>query len=137
VIHLDDLNYERPGYSGWQAYANSKLMNVLFTYELARRIEGAGVTANCVHPGVIHTNLLNNYSWVLSRLFHSLRVFFKKPADGAETPIYLAADPSVAGVSGRYFSRREPVETIEASYDRDLQRGLWEATAEIAGCTIS
>ena len=90
-----------------------------------------------MHPGVIHTNLLNNYSWVLSRLFHSLRVFFKKPADGAETPIYLAADPSVAGVSGRYFARREPVDTIEASYDRDLQRGLWEATAEIAGCTIS
>jgi len=136
VVDLDDLSHEGSTYSGWQAYANTKLMNVLFTYELARRLEGTGITANCVHPGVIHTNLINNYSWVLSRMFHALQIFFKKPADGADTPVYLASDAAVSTVTGRYFSSREPAETTEASYDRDLQRRLWEATAEIAGCTL-
>jgi len=136
VIDLDDLNSRKSTYSGWQAYANSKLMNVLFTYELARRLDGTSITANCVHPGVIHTNLLNNYSWVLSRLFHALQVFFKQPTDGADTPVFLATDPAVARISGHYFSNREPTDTNEISYDRDLQRGLWDATAEISGCTI-
>jgi NAD(P)-dependent dehydrogenase (short-subunit alcohol dehydrogenase family) len=135
-VNLDDLGSEESAYSGWQAYANTKLMNVLFTYELARRLEGSGITANCVHPGVIHTNLLNNYSWVLSRMFHALQVFFKKPAEGADTPVYLAADPAVAGTSGRYFARREPADTLEISYDRDLQRRLWDATEAIAGCAL-
>jgi NAD(P)-dependent dehydrogenase (short-subunit alcohol dehydrogenase family) len=136
IVDLNDLGCERGTYSGWQAYANTKLMNVMFTFELARRLEGSGVTANCVHPGVIHTNLLNNYSWVLSRLFHALRVFFKQPSDGADTPLYLAADAAVEGVNGRYFARREPVETAPGSRDRDLQRRLWDATSGIAGCAI-
>lgn len=136
VIDLDDLGGEGSTYNGWQTYANTKLMNVMFTYELARRLEGSGVTANCVHPGVIHTNLLNNYSWVLSRLFHALQVFFKQPADGADTPLYLACDAAVEGVSARYFSKRQPAETIECSHDRDLQRRLWDATAGMAGCSI-
>jgi NAD(P)-dependent dehydrogenase (short-subunit alcohol dehydrogenase family) len=132
-IDFDDLQLEH-NYKGWQAYANSKLANVVFTYELARRLEGTGVTANCVHPGVIHTGLLRNYSRVLNLLFHAAQMFFKKPEQGAETPVYVASSPDVEGVTGKYFRNREPMGTTEESYDREVQRRLWEVSEEISGC---
>jgi NAD(P)-dependent dehydrogenase (short-subunit alcohol dehydrogenase family) len=132
VIDLDDLQGER-GYRGWQTYANTKLANVLFTYELARRIEGTGVTANCLHPGVIHTGLLRRYSSALNLLFHLLAPFFRGPEEGARTPVYVASSPELEGVSGRYFMKCKEARTSRASYDVDLARKLWEASETLTG----
>jgi len=132
-IDFDDLQLARR-YTGWQAYANTKLANVMFTYELARRLEGTGVTANCVHPGVIHTGLLRHYSRVLNALFHALQAFFKKPEEGALTPIYVATSLEVEGVTGKYFRRCQPMGTTEASNDREAQRRLWRVSEEMTGC---
>lgn len=133
IIDFDDLQFER-GYKGWQAYANTKLMNVVFTYELARRLRDTGVTANCLHPGVIHTGLLRNFSSVLNIAFHALQVFFKKPEQGAETPVYLATSREVDGVTGGYFRYCRPMDTTELSRDRDVQRRLWEVSEELCAC---
>ena len=132
IIDFDDLQLER-NYRGWQAYANTKLMSMVFTYALARRLEGTGVTANCLHPGVIHTNLLRNFSSVLHLMFHALQRFFKQPDDGAETPVYLASSPEVDGVSGKYFRYCRPMGTTEESYDRDVQERLWAASERLTG----
>ena len=133
TIDFDDLQFEQ-NYKGWSAYANSKLANIVFTYELARRLEGTGVTANCVHPGVIHTNLLRNYSTVLNVLFHALRFFFKTPKQGAVTAVHVASSPDVDGVTGKYFRDCAPMGTSEESNDRDVQRRLWDVSEEITGC---
>lgn len=133
VIDFDDLQMERR-YTGWQAYANTKLANVMFTYELARRLEGTGVTANCVHPGVIHTGLLRHYSRVLNMIFHALQVFFKKPEEGALTPIYVATSPDLDGVTGKYFRKCQPMGTSDASNNLGAQRRLWELSEEMTGC---
>lgn len=134
VIDFDDLQMKRH-YRGWQAYANTKLMNVVFTYELARRLEGTGVTANCLHPGVIQTNLLRNFSSVLQGAWHAAGRFFKQPDDGAETPVYLASSAEVASVSGQYFRYCKTMGTCEASYDRETQRRLWEESERLTGFT--
>lgn len=131
-IDFDDLQSER-GYNGWQAYANSKLANVLFTYELARRLAGSGVTANCVHPGVIHTGLMRGVSPLLSWLWYLLRGFFKPAREGADTPIYLAASAAVADQSGIYFRYRKPCGTSPESQDLEVQRRLWEKSAALTG----
>jgi NAD(P)-dependent dehydrogenase (short-subunit alcohol dehydrogenase family) len=120
-------------YNGWQQYGNTKLANIVFTYELSRRLDGTGVTANCLHPGVIHTNLLNNYSRVLSGLWHLTQWFFKKPDEGAETPIYLASSPEVEGVSGKYFKYCRPLGTSAESYDLSVQKQLWDVSEELTG----
>jgi NAD(P)-dependent dehydrogenase (short-subunit alcohol dehydrogenase family) len=132
TLNFDDLQGEKR-YKGWQTYANTKLANVLFTYELARRLEGTNVTATCVHPGVTHTNLLSNYSFFLNVLFHLLQRFFRQPDEGAMTPVYLASSPEVEDVTGKYFKRCKPLGTSEESYNRDVQRRLWEASESLTG----
>lgn len=134
VIDFDDLQLAE-AYRGWQAYANTKLMNVLFTYELARRLEGTRVTANCLHPGVIHTNLMRNFSSVMQMAWNATGRFFKKPDDGAETPVYLASSPEVESVTGRYFKYCKPLGTSQVSYDKDVQRRLWKESERLAGFT--
>src|SRR6266581_3125627 len=96
TIAFDDLQGER-GYRGFRAYGQSKLAQILFTQELARRLEGTGVTVNACHPGVIRTNLGMGGTSVVVRF---VRMFFKGPEKGAETPIYLSVSPEVAGVTG-------------------------------------
>jgi len=132
VLDFDDLQMQR-NYRGWQMYANTKLMNVMFTYALAARLEGTGVTANCLHPGVIHTNLLNNFSSVLQLAWHALGRWFKQPEDGAETPVYLASSPDVAEASGGYYRYCRSMGTVEHSYDREAQRRLWEESERLTG----
>ena len=130
VIDFTDLQMTRH-YRGWQAYANTKLMNVVFTYELARRLEGTGVTANCLHPGVIYTGLMRNFSVVIHVLWIAVRRFFKQPDDGAETPVYLASSPEVEAVSGKYFRYCRPMDTVAVSRDREVQRRLWEESERL------
>ena len=117
-------------YSAFGAYANSKLANVLFTYELARRLEGTGVTANCLHPGAVGTNLFRGLPKLLQAL---IALVTMGPERGARTSIYLAGSPDVEGVSGKYFARRREEKSSDASYDRDAARQLWEVSQELTG----
>jgi len=132
-IHFDDLQMHH-AYRGWKAYANSKLANILFTYELARRLDDTGVTANCVHPGVIHTGLLRGFHPLAQGLFNILAPFFKNPADGADTPVYVALAPELDGVTGCYFRDRKPLQSSAASRDKTCARELWRRSEELTGC---
>jgi NAD(P)-dependent dehydrogenase (short-subunit alcohol dehydrogenase family) len=132
-IDFDDLQGER-SYSGQRAYNQSKLANVMFTYELARQLEGTGVTATVVHPGVVRTAFGAEDPARWQRAFLPLvRPFMKTPASGAETSIYLASDPVVGSVSGRYFANRKPRKSSKASYDVGAQVRLWQVSAELVG----
>src|SRR5829696_7949288 len=103
AIDFDDLQGEK-GYKGAKAYSQSKLADVLVTYELARRLEGTGITANCLHPGAgVRTNFGSGVSGVFGLIVRALRPFMISPEKGAETSIYLASSPEVEGLSGRYF----------------------------------
>jgi NAD(P)-dependent dehydrogenase (short-subunit alcohol dehydrogenase family) len=117
-------------YSAFGAYANSKLANVLFTYELARRLEGTGVTANCLHPGGVGTNLFRGLPRFLQALIKLVTI---SPERGARTSIYLASSPDVEGVTGKYFARRKQETSSAASYDEDAARALWDLSAELTG----
>lgn len=118
---------EKRPYMSWKAYGRSKLANVLFTYELARRLEESGVTANALHPGLVRTNIWNKFGWV-TRLATPLLLRGALPAEeGAQTIIYLATDPAVEGVSGKYFYRCQAVPSSPESYDMESARRLWEA----------
>lgn len=118
----------RRAYSPFGAYCQSKLANVYFTYELARRLEGTGVTANCMHPGVVSTALFREMRpWQRLALWLG-RPFLLNPENGADTAVYLAADAGVAEVTGRYFEKRKPVASSPVSYDTDLARRLWQAS---------
>jgi NAD(P)-dependent dehydrogenase (short-subunit alcohol dehydrogenase family) len=115
-------------YSSFGSYANSKLANVLFTYELARRLEGTGVTANCLHPGAVGTNLFRPLPRFLQALIKLVTVSSRQ---GARTPIYLASSTEVEGVSGKYFVRKRQERSSEASYDREAARHLWDVSEEL------
>ena len=132
ILDFENLQGEKR-YNGWQQYSNTKLANIVFTYELARRLEGSGVTANCLHPGVIHTNLMSNYSKALSWTWHLVQWFFKKPVEGAETPVYLASSPEVADTTGGYFKYCSPLGSSGESNDPEIQRRLWEISEELTG----
>jgi len=132
ILDFENLQGEK-SYNGWQQYSNTKLANIVFTYELARRLEGTGVTANCLHPGVIHTNLMSGYSTALNWTWHLLQWFFKKPVEGAETPVYLASSPEVAEVTGTYFKYCNPLGSSGESKDAENQRRLWEKSEELTG----
>ncbi|HEX5083983.1 MAG TPA: SDR family oxidoreductase [Blastocatellia bacterium] len=124
-IHFDDLNLEN-GYGAWKAYCQSKLANVLFTYELARRLEGTGVTANCAHPGVVGTNLFNSVGGWAGKIVRLFTPFMRTPEKGADTMIWLASSPEVEGVTGKYFSDRKEQATNPESYDTAVAARLWE-----------
>jgi len=132
ALDFNDLQGER-GYDGTQAYSRSKLANVLFTYELARRLEGTGMTANCLHPGVIATKLLADYMGVPGARGAVASTFGAKPQKGAETIVYLASSPEVEGVSGRYYVNKKPAASSRESYDEAAARRLWEASERLTG----
>ncbi len=131
-LDFDDLQ-SRHGYSGFAAYSRSKLCNILFTRELARRAP-AGVTANCLHPGFVATRFGDNSGGVMQRVFRLVKpVGAISPEDGAKTIIYLASSPDVADVTGAYFSKCRPATpTQEAQNDADAAK-LWQVSEGIAG----
>jgi len=121
-IDFDDLQSEK-NYRGFRAYGKSKLANVLFTYELATRLAGSGITANCLHPGAVATDLLRK----LPRLiFMLISPFLLSPEQGAATQIYLASSPQVDGVSGGYFVKCRAARSSPRSYDVSARKRLWE-----------
>ncbi|MGH9853520.1 MAG: SDR family oxidoreductase [Blastocatellia bacterium] len=129
-INFDDLNLEN-GYTGWRAYGQSKLANVMFTYELARRLEGAGVTANCLHPGTVNTNIFGGVKGAAGKIVRLFTIFLRTPEKGADTIIWLAASPEVEGGAGKYFIDRRERESNPQSYDREAAARLWEVSEQL------
>jgi NAD(P)-dependent dehydrogenase (short-subunit alcohol dehydrogenase family) len=129
-LDFSDLQSERR-YDPVRVYGRTKLANVLFTYELARRLGGTGVTANCLHPGVIATKLMADYMNVPLVGGAIARTFGGSADKGAETSVYLAASREVEGVSGRYFVGQRETRSSPASYDVALQQRLWEESARL------
>jgi retinol dehydrogenase 14 len=133
-IDFDDLQRDKT-YSG--AYPQSKLANVMFTYELARRLEGTGVTATVLHPGVVRTGFgAEDQAAVFRVMLPLIRPFMKSPTRGAATSIYLASSPEVQGVTGRYFVNRKPRTSSKSSYDTAAAARLWQVSADLVGLTI-
>jgi len=131
-LDLDDLQSAN-GYSGFKAYGRSKLWNILYTRELARRLAGEGVTANCLHPGFVATRFGDQSGGLLSAVVRMAKLFAISPEEGAETLVYLTSSPEVAHVSGAYFYRcRAAAPTKEAQDDAAAKR-LWLETAKLAG----
>lgn len=137
TIDFDDLQGERT-YSGQTAYNQSKLASVMFTYELARRLRGTGVTATALHPGVVSTGFgAEDPSRIFKFLVPLYRPFMKTPAQGAVTSIYLASSPEVEGVTGTYFSNRKPSPSNKASHDAAAASRLWRVSAGLVGLANS
>jgi len=132
TIHFDDLQGEQR-YGGFGAYGQSKLAQVLFTRELAQRLEGTGVTVNACHPGVIRTNLGMGGTSAVVRF---VRMFFKTPEKGAETPIYLAVSPEVERVTGQYFANKHVREPSRAAQDPNVARRLFDVSKELAHLSV-
>jgi NAD(P)-dependent dehydrogenase (short-subunit alcohol dehydrogenase family) len=130
-IKLDNLQSKNP-YRSMRVYGQSKLALVLFTYELARRLEGTGVTVNCLHPGFVATNFGQSDVGPAFRLLVKLiGSFGTSPQEGAKTSIYLASSPKVEGVTGKYFVKSIPKRSAAISYDESRQRQLWEQSAKL------
>ncbi len=124
-IDFDDIQSEKK-YSGWKAYAQAKLANILFTYELTRRLAGTGITANCLHPGFVNSRFAVDRSTGKANIMMKLmKPFTIEPAVGAETSVYLAASPEVEGVTGKYFAKRKQKASSKASYDLVTAEKLW------------
>jgi NAD(P)-dependent dehydrogenase (short-subunit alcohol dehydrogenase family) len=131
-IRLDDLQ-SKQHYRPMRVYSQSKLAVVMYTYELARRLTGTGVTANCLHPGFVATNIAQRdlnppLRFVVKLIFSRMGI---RPEEGAKTSLYLASSPDIESVTGRYFVRSVPKKSASVSYDESLQRQLWEACAEL------
>jgi NAD(P)-dependent dehydrogenase (short-subunit alcohol dehydrogenase family) len=120
-------------YSGWRAYCQSKLANVMFTYTLAARLQGSQVTANVLHPGFVATRFAHNNRGVFAWLLRLAQVAALNPEQGAETMVYLATAPEVAEVSGHYFVKKRAVRSSEVSYDTVAAERLWRRSAEMLG----
>jgi NAD(P)-dependent dehydrogenase (short-subunit alcohol dehydrogenase family) len=123
-IDFDDLQGEKH-YDWLEAYAQSKLANLLFTYALDRRLRGSNVTANALHPGAVSTGLGSNNSWLKAKLRNLLKPGYISPEKGARTSVYLASAPEVQGVSGRYFFECRELRSSECSYSQSDSERLW------------
>ena len=133
TLRLDNLR-DASGYSFMNSYGASKLMNVQFTYELARRLADTTVTVNAVHPGLVDTGFGHNTGRVWSGLIKiAQKLFAISPQRGAETLVYLAASPEVSGISSKYWNEKQQKQSSDNSYDREQQKRLWEFSAEATG----
>lgn len=134
TLDLDDLEFRRRRYRGLRVYGVSKLHNLLFTFELARRLEGTGVTANALHPGVVNTGLGdNNPPSLFFRAMRMTKPLMRTPEKGAETSVFLASSPDVEGVTGRYWLDCRERRARDIGYNRALQRRLWTLSEKMTG----
>lgn len=130
IFHMANLQLEE-GFSPMKAYGLSKLCNIMFTYELARRMEDTPLTANALHPGMVSTRLASEASWLM-KLFYTIGKPFMRSADkGAETPIYLATSDEVSEISGRYFRNKKEIKPADIAYDDELTRQLWDISESL------
>ena len=131
-IKMDSVHSPR-WYLGWRAYSRSKLCNLLFTYEMARRLEGTAVTVNALHPGLVGTNILNNNGLIGRVLNYLLCVRGVSVEDGAQTSVYAATSPEMEGVTGKYLEKSKAVHSSKISYDEDQAFALWELSTRLTG----
>ena len=132
TLDFDDLQFARGGYSIMAAYNRSKLANVLFTVELAARMEGRGVTANCLHPGVVATNIWSGAPWfALPILALMKRIMMITPEQGSDTITWLAASPEAEGQTGGYYDSRKRKRPHKLAQDAEIARKLWEVSAAL------
>lgn len=129
-LDFDNLQLKR-GYNPMRAYGRSKLCNLYFTYELARRLDGTGVTVNAMHPGFVHTNMAANNGWLVRLFLPLIHRNSLTPEQGASTVIYLASSPDVETVTGKYFVREREVASDPISYDEAVAKRLWEVSEKM------
>lgn len=129
-MNFGDLQFER-GYRSMAAYGRSKLANLLFTYELDRRLAEQPVTVNAFHPGLVGTEFARNNGLLARIAMRLVRPFLLAPEQGAETGIYLASSPAVEGVSGKYYVRKRPQQSSSESYDESVARRLWDVSMQL------
>ena len=131
-FELGRIAKREPGHAGWPAYGESKYANILFTRELARRLKGSGATANCFHPGFVHTGFgLDNGGFLKLAFSVVSPIFARTPEKGAETLIWLATSPEAASHTGEYFSDRKVTKVVEPRRNDELARGLWELSEKL------
>ncbi len=133
ALNFNDLQSEH-SYNPKTVYQQTKLCNVLFTYELAKRLENSNIAVNCLHPGVVKTKLLNEYNGGKGGFLNQL--FYSKPAKGAATSVYLASSSEVEGISGQYFANKKPIPSSKYSKDASVASQLWEISKGLAKETI-
>ena len=133
-LDLDDPQLKH-GWESWRAHANSKLANILFTREFARRLKGTGVTANCAHPGMVRTRFGREARLPMRAGVMLARPFMLSPQRGADTIMYLATSPEVAGETGGYYVKRQRREPSQAARDDATARRLWQLSEEMTGLT--
>jgi NAD(P)-dependent dehydrogenase (short-subunit alcohol dehydrogenase family) len=131
IVDFNDLQLEQ-GWGPMRVYGRSKLMNILFTVELARRLKGTGIATNALHPGFVGTRI-GNKGWAVDWLWALIKPLVLSPAQGAETPVFLATSPAVAEVSGEYFYKKKPIRANELAYDAEAGKRLWQVSAEMTG----
>ncbi len=134
-MDFDDMQSRRK-YRGFPVYGMTKLANIMFTYELAERLEGTGVTATCLHPGAVNTRFGTNNGGPTTLLFRAFKPFMRTPEQGADTLIWLASSPEIEGVSGRYFSDRKETEPKKIAHDPEARRRLWEISEDLTGLKV-
>ena len=133
-LNFDDLQ-NKSSYSmgGFRAYSQSKLMNIMFTYDLARRLASTGVTVNALHPGVVDTGFGKNNKGLMNVVLSVVSLFTMKAKEGAKTNVYLASSPEVDGVTGKYFDKCKPTQSTPVSYDEAVQKRLWDISEQLTG----
>jgi len=130
-MDFDNLQFEKGGYRIMQAYCRSKLGNVLFTAELARRLAGTGVTANCVHPGIVATQIWSRAPWFARPIIAARKLFMLTPEQGGDTLVYLATSPELEGQSGGYYEDNRRVQPGRLAQDQELAKRLWDVSAKL------
>src|SRR5918997_986080 len=135
-MDFDDLQ-SRSKYRGFPVYGMTKLANIMFTYELAERLSGTGVTANCLHPGSVGTNFGQNNRGPMALFFRTFKPFMRSPEQGADTLIWLDSSPEVEGISGMYFSDRKEIEAKKVTCAPAARRRLWEISEDLTGLKVT
>jgi NAD(P)-dependent dehydrogenase (short-subunit alcohol dehydrogenase family) len=129
-INFDDLNLEKE-YGGWKAYGQSKLALVLFTHELAKKLQGTGVTVNAVHPGTVATNIWSRPFGPVGFIMALPKLFMTSPEKGAETIVYLASSSDAKGLNGEYLEKLKVKKSSDESYDEEIAQRLWDVSAKL------
>jgi len=129
-INFDDLNLEKE-YGGWKAYGQSKLALVLFTHELAKKLQGTGVTVNAVHPGTVATNIWSRPLGPVGFIMALPKLFMTSPDQGAETIVYLASSTDAKGLNGEYLEKLKVKKSSDESYNEEISQRLWDVSAKL------
>src|SRR5437879_5125338 len=129
-VNFDDLNLEKE-YGGWKAYGQSKLALVLFTHELAKKLQGTGVTVNSVHPGTVATNIWTRPFGPVGFIMALPKLFMTSPEQGAETIVYLASSPEANDLNGEYLEKLRGKKSSDESYDGEIAQRLWDVSAKL------